>query len=199
MALLRMWMFNSEASQAAAGRGQTLVERARAAALRASSLAPNFGEPRMALGLLALHQGDPVSAVREFRAAIAQAPSMVTAHAFLGELLSEMNRLPDALGRLDAVRLLDPKNGHANHTRRRMAALTGNYELAAKLSETVEITTALGWLTTGRIAAYRGDIASIREIYAHVEQIAGRSARHEGLGLDSVRSVRGQRERARRL
>lgn len=170
-ALLRMWMFNSWAARSDRDLGQNLPERARAAAQKAKELAPDLGEPHHALGLLALHQGEPVTAVREFRTAIALAPSMVSAHAFLGELLAEMNRLPDALRRLDAVRLLDPNNGHAKHTRQRMAALTGNYELAQQLSSTYEITTALGWLTTGRTAAYRGDIDGLREIYKQVEKM----------------------------
>lgn len=171
MALLRIWMLNSSLALPVSKSGQSLVERARASALRARELAPDLGEPHMALGLLALHQGDPAVAVREFRAALALAPSMVTAHSFLGELLAEMNRIPDSLRRLDAVRMLDPNNGHANHTRRRMAGLTGNYELAEQLSQSVNITSALGWLTTGRIVAYRGDLERLREIYDSVESM----------------------------
>jgi serine/threonine-protein kinase len=165
MALLRAWMI-----KAGGGGDSTLSVRAREAANRALAAAPHLGEPHMALGLLHLHHGDPVGAVREFRTTISLSPSMAEAHAFLGELLSEIGRVPEAMLRLDTASRIDPTLFHPNGPRRRIAALFKDWDRAYALTAHIPpAQTPLGYMLTLRIAAYRGDhdyVARIAEVIA---------------------------------
>ena len=171
MALMRAWMLGSMSSDDPKHASYRYAERARAAAQRASALAPNLGEPRMAFAMLALHEGDPVTAVREFRATIALAPSMASAHSFLGELLAEMARIPDAMRRLQAADVLDPSSAHANHVRRRVAVLTGDFEMFDKLAYNHDATTPFGWYWRGRYSAYRDDLDLLADTRERVREL----------------------------
>ena len=158
MALMRAWMLSPRDTEG-------LVDRARKSAQSAMTAAPHLGEPHLALGLLALHLGDPVSAMREIRAAIALAPSMPEAHAFLGMLLGEMGHVDEAIRRLEAASRLDPTLKSPDQQRRRISALTGDWELAYALFRKMRNSeTSIGWLSTMRLVAYRGDGAYLARI-----------------------------------
>lgn len=169
MALLRLWMLQSlsDSHEFVTRFGTDVAERARAAAERANELAPSLGEAHMALALLALHQGDLVATMRELRITVSLAPSMAVAHAFLGDLLAEMARIPEAMRRVDTAALLDPTSSMPNYVRRRTAALLGDWQRAyALLANVPAIDTPLGWFLTARLAGYRRD----RELLAHIHQ-----------------------------
>jgi eukaryotic-like serine/threonine-protein kinase len=174
MTLLRAWMIT-----AGQDGDESLPVRARKAAERALAAAPNMGEPHMALGLLHLHHGDPVGAVREFRTTISLSPSMAEAHAFLGELLTEIGRVPEGLLRLDTASRIDPTLYHPNGPRRRVAALLKDWDRAYALSSHAPpVQTPLGHMLTLRIAAYRGD----RDYVARIaEQVA--AMRRDSYGM----------------
>jgi eukaryotic-like serine/threonine-protein kinase len=174
MTLLRAWMI-----KAGGGGGESLPARARVAANRAVAAAPHLGEPHMALGLLHLHHGDPVGAVREFRTTISLSPSMAEAHAFLGELLTEIGRVPEGILRLDTASRIDPTLNHPTGPRRRLAALFKDWDLAyAPTAHIPPAQTPLGHLLTLRIAAYRGDLDSVARI---AEQVAAMPADPYGM------------------
>lgn len=175
MALLRFWMLSP--------RGDTsLVAKARDAAQTALTQAPTLGEPHLALGLLHLHLGDSVGAIREFRTAISMAPSMAEAHGFLGMLLAEMGRVPEALQRLDTANSLDPTMHLPNNDRRRLAALIGDWERAMRVDpRTALLVSSAGWMLNLRIASYRGDTAVLTELAATLA-----NASQQGYGLERL-------------
>lgn len=165
MALMRVSMYDRDD-------GQELAHLARQAAERAATTAPDMGEPHMALGLLGLHNGDVVSAVSELRTTISLAPSMASAHGFLGEIFAEMNRLPESMRRLETSESLDPTSGHANHTRRRTAALLGDWDRFYELSQkTPPAQTPMGLYLYMRVAAFRRDAPQLQDVYDQLTAI----------------------------
>ncbi|MEM9491599.1 MAG: hypothetical protein AAGC55_20810, partial [Myxococcota bacterium] len=165
MAQLRAWMMGPD------DHGQR-VAKARNAAEAAMAAAPHLGDPHLALGLLHLHSGDPVAAMRGFRIAISLSPSMADAHAFLGMMLSELGRLDEAERRLNIALRLDPRSEMPRGDLRRNAALLGDWERAYALTrERSQPTTALGWMLTLRIAAYHNDHDYLRHIADEVAKL----------------------------
>ncbi len=87
----------------------TLVARARAAALRALEIDPSLAAAHAALALIVQnHDWDWLTAGREFRQAIALDPNYATAHHWYAEHLMWQGRFDEALRESERARELDP-------------------------------------------------------------------------------------------
>ncbi len=86
-----------------------------------------FGDAHMARARLDIALGDSVGCARALRAALARSPSLIEAHALLGDLLIDIGRLPDATRRLDIALALDPGRGTAWVSKARLLAYEGRW------------------------------------------------------------------------
>jgi len=160
MALVRRTFYGSRLSE-------EVIQRAWALAEGAIARAPSFGEPHLAVALLALHQSDGPGATRSVRAAIARAPNLAEAHELLGRLLMEAGRVEEGRRRFEVALALDPNLERVKWEQVRQAAMAGDHDEASRL-----IIEAMGperdrrgrWLFHVRYAAWRRDVAMLREI-----------------------------------
>jgi serine/threonine-protein kinase len=95
--------FFSQGPQLAAAR-----DRAQDYADRAISLAPNLGEPWVAVATLRNYDGDFVGAGRALVSALRVAPNMAKARELLGRILLEVGDLDDGIALLEGALDLDP-------------------------------------------------------------------------------------------
>ncbi|HJR79091.1 MAG TPA: tetratricopeptide repeat protein [Anaerolineales bacterium] len=83
--------------------------KARAAAMRALSLAPQLAEAHTSLGLIKFqYDWDWKGAEQEFREAIRLHPSYALAHHFFADYLKAMGRFEEALAEIEKAQELDP-------------------------------------------------------------------------------------------
>ncbi len=160
MALVRRTFFGSRLSD-------EVIQRAWALAEGAIQRAPSFGEPHLAVALLALHQSDGPAATRSARAAIARAPNLAEAHELLGRLLTEAGRVEEGRRRFEVALALDPNLERVTWERIRVAAMAGDFAEEQRL-----IAASMGperdrrgrWLFHIRYAAWRRDVGLLHEL-----------------------------------
>jgi TolB-like protein len=160
MALVRRTFYGSRLSE-------EVIQRAWALAEGAILQAPSFGEPHLAVALLALHQSDGPGATRSVRAAIARAPNLADAHELLGRLLMEAGRIEEGKRRFEVALALDPNLERVKWEQVRQAAMAGDHAEESRL-----IIEAMGparersgrWLFHIRYAAWRRDVGQLREL-----------------------------------
>ncbi len=176
IALLRQWMMLVRDPG-------SLAHRAIQAAQRAIDVAPQLGEPYLAQGLVSLHQGDIVGAVRGLRDAITRAPSLADAHGQLGGMLTEMGRIDEGRKRLEAAKRLDPTTLGFLVEARRDLLLKGDWGEAGDTIDQVELSDhpLIAQMQFVRFAAYRNRIDEIRRIKESM-----RSQPADPFGVDKV-------------
>lgn len=159
-ALVRRTFYGSRLSE-------EVILRARALAQGAIARAPSFGEPHLAVGLLALHDNDGIAAMRAGRAAVARAPNLPDAHELLGRLLMETGRIPEARRRFETALTLDPNLGRVMWEQIRIVALAGDFAEQERLQAAAmspERDFRGTWLFQTRYAAWRRDRERLRAI-----------------------------------
>lgn len=126
-ALARLWFFASDPTA-------ELAKQARMIAERAVRVAPDRGEPLLALASVHYAEGDIVGAARHLRKALAKAPLLADAQALLADILGEVGRPEDALARHRTAAAIDPQlKLYANIAR--IHALLGQWDEVAKIFE----------------------------------------------------------------
>jgi serine/threonine-protein kinase len=96
------------------GIGNDLLERARAAATKATELNPSLGEAHACLGGIYVSDWKWSEAEREFRQAIDLSPSYPTAHFWYGDLLGILGRPGESLAEARRANELDPLSPSAS-------------------------------------------------------------------------------------
>lgn len=81
--------------------------------LKMSQTAPDSYRVHQLLGDMAEAKGDDAKAIEEYRAAVAQKPSLAELHYTLGHLLWKDLKVPDARAELEQVLKLDPRHAGA--------------------------------------------------------------------------------------
>jgi serine/threonine-protein kinase len=105
------------------------------AAERAAELAPQLGEPHLALATLYFQDLLVDETVQELRVALARTPSLAEAHEMVGRLLLEAGPIDEGLGRLEKAVQLEPQLHRARWEAARGHALRGQWSEAYILLE----------------------------------------------------------------
>ncbi len=164
MALMRRW--SSDAGDDA------LAERGRAAAEKAIVLAPQFGEPRVALGSFRLQAGDAVGAARELQEGLRLAPGSAEANDQMGRLLIECGAIDEGIGRLRAARELEPRFERTLYDEARAHLLVGRVleaEALFAIVPTMEPALGIYWFTRARACMWRNDSDAARRVLVDIE------------------------------
>ena len=114
----RAW-FNGYADSAA---------RADAIVRRALELAPDRGEPHLAMATLESQRHNFGSAVRHLRTALRKNPMLADAHALIGRLLGEVGDVPRAVRYLETALRLDSGEQYVLADIARLYVLAGEYD-----------------------------------------------------------------------
>lgn len=122
-ALARQWFYS----------GDNCAERALAATEQAIKVAPDSGEPYLALANIRLNELKPVEAAAAVRRALASAPHLAESHELIGLLLSETGPLDAALHQLSHSLVLDKSVPRVRIALSRAHMLSGNVEAAFQL------------------------------------------------------------------
>ena len=131
------------------------------AAERARAVAPNAGEPLVALAAYHLVMGDYRTAAREVNDALRRAPSLPDVHDLCGRILVEVGRPEEGISFLERALLLEPRIGRAKGDIARVSALLGDWSQVEPLYATTpkEESEQNGvWFLRTRIAMWRGDV-----------------------------------------
>jgi TolB-like protein/predicted Ser/Thr protein kinase len=152
-----------------------VILRARALAEGSIARAPSFGEPYLAVGLLALHDNDGVAGIRAARAAVARAPNLAEAHELMGRLLLEAGRVPEASRRFETALAVDPNLERVRWEQIRVAAMAGDRaeeDRLMALALAPEVDHRGGWLFRTRYAAWRRDLPRLRAVDERFAEVA---------------------------
>lgn len=95
--------------------------------------APHMGEAHMALGWLALNEGDAPTAAMRVRRALKLSPGLPDPYDLAGRLLVEVGAHADGLRHLRTALALDPSLGHVQVQIMRVEGLLGHFEVAEQL------------------------------------------------------------------
>jgi serine/threonine protein kinase/Flp pilus assembly protein TadD len=131
------------------------------AAERARAVAPNAGEPLVALAAYHLVMGDYRAAAREVNDALRRAPSLPDVHDLCGRILVEVGRPEEGIAFLERALLLEPRIGRARGDIARVSALLGDWSRVEPLYDVVpsdENEESGVWFLRARIAMWRGDV-----------------------------------------
>jgi serine/threonine-protein kinase len=131
------------------------------AAERARAVAPNAGEPLVALAAYHLVMGDYVAAAREVNDALRRAPSLPDVHDLCGRILVEVGRPEEGIAFLERALLLEPRIGRARADILRVSALLGDWRRTEALYSTIptsEVEQNGLWFLRARIALWRRDV-----------------------------------------
>ena len=109
-----------------------VVPKAKEAARRALELDPSMGEAHASLGLIATHDRDDATAVREYRKAIELAPDYALAHMWLGIVFMYDGRFDEARPELERAVQLDPLSLIANENLGELEYHARNYDAAVR-------------------------------------------------------------------
>jgi TolB-like protein/DNA-binding winged helix-turn-helix (wHTH) protein/Tfp pilus assembly protein PilF len=112
-----------------------------AALLKALELDDSLAEAHAVLGhYKAAYEWDEQAAEREFRRAIELNPGYAFAHIWLGEVLTDMDRYPEALAEVDRAGQLDPTSLIVSDQRGWVLYMARRYdEAAAQIRKTIEL------------------------------------------------------------
>jgi eukaryotic-like serine/threonine-protein kinase len=145
LARVRLWFFGGVGTGASA----------RLAAERAIAVAPERGDPYVALAAVQFQNCENKEALQSLRRALILSPSSVDAHELLGRILSETGPADLAKSHLNTAIRLDPTLQHAAAVLARLHVFDGNYDRAdALLIDSQELT---AWLHLGRTSCWRQD------------------------------------------
>lgn len=191
-------------------------KRAREAAERALSLAPELGEAWTALGSVRFHSGDPEGAVRALRVAVQKSPGLAVGHELLGRILLEVDLVDQALGHLRNAIALDPSLVGIRWDMSRAHALLGEWDEAKRISSTpVESASdrASQLLWVGRMGLWRreatididalpapeADVGPLHFVRMVAALALGRAVPDEAIGLLENLAERSEEGRRRAL
>jgi eukaryotic-like serine/threonine-protein kinase len=131
------------------------LTRALNAVDRARALDPEQPDVRLAVATVKLQEGDPVSAVRQLKAALAVAPSLGEAHGLLGRILLEADVMETAKKRLEWALAIEPDLAIVRHDLARANALLGRWDEIEKLARTApEGHEGGAWIDRARFAVW---------------------------------------------
>ncbi|MFM7199865.1 MAG: protein kinase domain-containing protein [Myxococcota bacterium] len=99
--------------------------------------APHLGEAHMALGWLALNEGDAPTAAMRVRRALKLSPGLPDTYDLAGRLLVEVGAHAEGLRHLRTALALDPTIGHVQVQILRVEGLLGHFEIAEQLLRTL--------------------------------------------------------------
>jgi serine/threonine-protein kinase len=133
------------------------LDRARAAVARASAVAPDAPEVRVARASIALQDGDVALAVADAKRAVAAAPDLAEAQGLLGRILLELDLLPEGIRHLEWAVALEPALGLARWDLARAYALAGRWDDAERASGKAPGQLVGRWLDRARHALWRRD------------------------------------------
>ena len=163
------------------------------AAERARAVAPNAGEPLVALAAYHLVMGDYRAAAREVNDALRRAPSLPDVHDLCGRILVEVGRPEEGISFLERALLLEPRIGRARGDIARVSALLGEWAQVEPLYETMpgdEAEQNGVWFLRARIAMWRGDVDWAKRATAEMPPTLALRAPIEGLcGVITARVV----------
>jgi serine/threonine-protein kinase len=114
------------------------MEPAMLAARRAVDAAPSLPEARLALATVLFQAGEPASAVRELKIALAKGPGLSEAHWLLGRILLESGAPEAGLHHLEVAVAIDPGLSLARRDLLRAYALLGDW---AKAKRAMDVST----------------------------------------------------------
>lgn len=152
LAQARLWFFGG------AGAGERAVQ----AAEQAVRLAPQRGEPFLALAVVRFQSLDSVGAIAAVREALARMPSLVDGYDIAGHILMEAGPLRSGLQYLEYALGLDPSLQRARIDMARAYALRGDWDQAEQQlgrAEAVGGSTAM-WVLRARLTWWRHDRAA---------------------------------------
>ena len=163
------------------------------AAERARAVAPNAGEPLVALAAYHLVMGDYRTAAREVNDALRRAPSLPDVHDLCGRILVEVGRPEEGISFLERALLLEPRIGRAKGDIARVSALLGDWSQVEPLYAVMpkEESEQNGvWFLRARIAMWRGDVEWAARALAEMPATLALRAPIEGLcGVITTRVV----------
>ncbi|MGO8994495.1 MAG: protein kinase domain-containing protein [Polyangiaceae bacterium] len=168
---------NEETSEGAAHVALRAAERARA-------VAPNAGEPLVALAAYHLVMGDYRAAAREVNDALRRAPSLPDVHDLCGRILVEVGRPEEGIAFLERALLLEPRIGRARGDIARVSALLGDWSQVEPLYSTTPKDEAEQngvWFLRARIALWRRDVEWAARALGEMPASLGLRAPIEGL------------------
>jgi tetratricopeptide (TPR) repeat protein len=160
------------------------------AAERARAVAPNAGEPLVALAAYHLVMGDYGAAAREVNDALRRAPSLPDVHDLCGRILVEVGRPEEGIAFLERALLLEPRIGRARADILRVSALLGDWHRAETLYSAIpasEVEQNGLWFLRARIALWRRDVEWA--LVAAREMPKGLSLRENVEGLCAIIST----------
>jgi serine/threonine-protein kinase len=132
------------------------------AAERARAVAPNAGEPLVALASYHLVMGDYRAAACEVNDALRRSPSLPDVHDLCGRILVEVGRPEEGIAFLERALLLEPRIGRARGDIVRVSALLGDWaRVEAALYATApksEVEQNGLWFLRARLALWRRDV-----------------------------------------
>lgn len=156
MAQARLWFFG----------GPGAGERAVQAAEQAVTLAPQRGEPFLALAVVRFQSLDQVGAIAAVREALARMPSLVDGYDIAGHILMEAGPLRSGLQYLEYALVLDPGMHRARLDMARAYALRGAWDQAEQqlaYAEAAGNSTAM-WVTRARLIWWQKDRDAARAL-----------------------------------
>jgi eukaryotic-like serine/threonine-protein kinase len=131
------------------------------AAERARAVAPQAGEPLVALAAYHLVMGDCRAAAREVNDALRRSPSLPDVHDLCGRILVEVGRPEEGIAFLERALLLEPRIVRARGDIARVRALLGDWPQVEPLYTVTprddEEESGL-WFLRARIALWRRDV-----------------------------------------
>jgi serine/threonine protein kinase/tetratricopeptide (TPR) repeat protein len=154
------------------------------AAERARAVAPNAGEPLVALAAYHLVMGDYRAAAREVNDALRRAPSLPDVHDLCGRILVEVGRPEEGVAFLERALLLEPRIARARGDVARVSALLGDWarvEPFYAFSPQDEAEQSGVWFLRARIALWRRDVAWAARAMTEMPQGIALQAAVEGL------------------
>ena len=161
------------------------------AAERARAVAPNSGEPLVALASYHLVMADYRTAAREVNDALRRSPSLPDVHDLCGRILIEVGRPEEGIAFLERALLLEPRMSRARGDIVRVSALLGDWSCFDALSASTPadgIEQNAAWFLRTRLAMWRGDVAWALGVAAQLP--ATLALREPVLGLCTVIATR---------
>jgi serine/threonine-protein kinase len=153
MARARLWNYDQTAST------PETATKARALATRALDLAPQLGEPWLALATLENIESRWRECLRSLRTALSNTPGLVRGHDMLGSILVEVVGLDAGIASFEQALSLDPMWWGARLGLARAHALRGDWERVESLLDVTYDNTAdrtFHAITAARLALWRG-------------------------------------------
>jgi serine/threonine-protein kinase len=163
MALCRRFAYDESASDDA--------DRAVALAEAAIALAPERGEPRVAIANIRMNHGQSRAAASELRRALDLAPNSADVQELAGRMLAEAGRPEDGIARFMLARQIDPAFEATTYDIARARALLGEWDEAETAFTKVpdESLMNIHWMSRWRTLMWRHDTARAQRALELIE------------------------------